>query len=457
MFDDFPSLDQPFESRPAQKGLKKKSAKEKDELKATVIEEPFDGFFTSATSRGKLMRLTSDLDADDEHITTRAKPDQSKQFLSLNPQISVSHKTDREDDSDNESLSLAEMDDQDDFEPEEMPNEEEEEALKAFMNYKQNISTKGITIADLLTDKFDELKRQEQEIREGKALRRDASIPQPSLSPKVLKIYEDVAQHMKHYRSGALPKPFKVIPMLENWEEIVALTRPDEWSPQTVFVATKLFCSNLNSSLTQRYLNLVLLPRVRHNIEQYKKLNYHLYQSLAQALYRPDAFIKGILLPLCEGGDCSLAEAVIIGSVLKKHSIPVLQACAAIEKIAEMEYSGTNSYFLRVLLDKKYNMAMHTIQTVFNHFMSFTEMTKTLPVIWFQSLLVYVQRYKDELSIEQNQTLQDLVTNYQVHHLMSAEIKRELNLAANMQRMKRQDTHSAMGIDDNALWVHHLE
>lgn len=31
-----------------------------------------------------------------------------------------------------------------------------------------------------------------------------------------------------------------------------------------------------------------------------RKLNYHLYQALKKAMYKPAAFFKGILLPLCE-------------------------------------------------------------------------------------------------------------------------------------------------------------
>ena len=62
--------------------------------------------------------------------------------------------------------------------------------------------------------------------------------------------------------------------------------------------------------------------------------------ALKKSLYKPAAFFKGFLLPLCEGGDCSLREAAIIGSVLVKVSVPVLHSAAALLKIAEMDYSG---------------------------------------------------------------------------------------------------------------------
>ena len=37
---------------------------------------------------------------------------------------------------------------------------------------------------------------------------------------------------------------------------------------------------------------------------------------------------------------CTLREAIIIGSLISKTSIPVLHSSAAMLKIAEMDYSG---------------------------------------------------------------------------------------------------------------------
>ena len=51
---------------------------------------------------------------------------------------------------------------------------------------------------------------------------------------------------------------------------------------------------------------------------------------------------------------CTLREATIICSCLREHSIPVMPAAAAMLKIAEMEYNGVNSLFLRTLIEKKY-------------------------------------------------------------------------------------------------------
>ena len=90
--------------------------------------------------------------------------------------------------------------------------------------------------------------------------------------------------------------------------------------------------------MAQRFMNLILLPRIRDDIDTYHRLNFHLFQAVRKALFKPGAFFKGFLLPLCESGTCTLREAIIIGSVLAKNSIPVLHSCAAMLKIAEMEY-----------------------------------------------------------------------------------------------------------------------
>jgi essential nuclear protein 1 len=67
------------------------------------------------------------------------------------------------------------------------------------------------------------------------------------------------------------------------------------------------------------FYNLILLPAVRNDIQQNKKLNFHYYQSLKLAFYKPSAWFQGILFPLLNS-DCTLREAVIIGSILGKVS-----------------------------------------------------------------------------------------------------------------------------------------
>ena len=67
-----------------------------------------------------------------------------------------------------------------------------------------------------------------------------------------------------------------------------------------MYQAVRIFTSNLKDTMVQRFFTLVLLPRIRDEISENQRLNFHLYQSLRKALFKPAAFMKGILLPLCE-------------------------------------------------------------------------------------------------------------------------------------------------------------
>lgn len=65
--------------------------------------------------------------------------------------------------------------------------------------------------------------------------------------------------------------------------------------------------------------------RSQRDIQAHGKLNFHLYLALKRALYKPSAFFKGLLLPLCES-DCTIRQAHIIASVLSKVSVPMLHS-----------------------------------------------------------------------------------------------------------------------------------
>ena len=70
-----------------------------------------------------------------------------------------------------------------------------------------------------------------------------------------------------------------------------------------------------------------------------------------------------------QSGTCTLREALILGSVLAKTSVPMLHSSAALLKVAEMDYSGANSIFIRTLLEKKYALPYRVVDAVVNHFL----------------------------------------------------------------------------------------
>ncbi|KAF5393617.1 hypothetical protein D9757_000408 [Collybiopsis confluens] len=190
-----------------------------------------------------------------------------------------------------------------------------------------------------------------------KVAQRDPSKPDPALGldPKVVEAYTKLGLFLQKYKSGPLPKLFKVIPSLPAWARILALTEPENWSPHACRAATKIFISTMKPPQAQLFLSVVLLDAVREDIREHKKLNVQYYEALKRSLYKPGAFFKGIVFPMLDQG-CSLKEAAIIASILAKVKLPVLHASAALMRIAEMDYTGPNSLFIRVLIDKKFEL-----------------------------------------------------------------------------------------------------
>ena len=257
---------------------------------------------------------------------------------------------------------------------------EEDAAFSQFLNP----SGPRVMLGDLIAEQLAGLQRPSK----------DAQFETTSsLSPKVLEVYREVGVFMSSYRSGKVPKPFKILPSLSNWEEILFVTEPDKWTPAAMFVATRLFASNLNESGACKFYSYILVPRCRLDIEENGRLNFHLYHALKKATYKPGAFFKGIILPLCTAGDCSLKEAVIFGSVMKKVSIPVLHSAAAMVKMSGMSYSPCQSIFFATLLDKKYSLPMRVIRDVLEHINVSSNDERALPLKWHLMVLTFVQRY----------------------------------------------------------------
>ncbi|KAF9569439.1 cell adhesion protein byn-1 [Agrocybe pediades] len=288
------------------------------------------------------------------------------------------------------------------------------------------------TLADLIFAKLDS-----GEVTSAAAIQKvhqDKEAPDPAagLNPTVVEAYTKIGMLLKSYKSGPLPKLFKVIPSLPAWARMLALTHPENWSPHACYAATKIFISNMKPAQAQLFLGVVLLDAVREDIRENKKMNVHYYGALKKSLYKPGAFFKGIIFPLLDQG-CTLKEATIIASILARTKVPVLHASAALLRIAEMDYTGPNSLFIRVLLDKKYELPYKVVDAIVFHFIRLSNSYKAktrgdaekLPVLWHQSLLVFAQRYASDLTPDQKDALLDVI-RATPHPQISPEIRREL-------------------------------
>ncbi|CAD7932433.1 unnamed protein product [Amoebophrya sp. A25] len=285
------------------------------------------------------------------------------------------------------------------------------------------------SLADIVLEK---LKDRTEEITRlpNEATARSAAQHANELSPKVIETYTEIGKWLKTYKSGKMPKPFLVIPSLQNWEEILCLTNPLDWSPNALREATKIFASQLNGRMAQRFYNLVLLPAIRSDMAENKKLNFHYYESLKKAMFKPAAFMKGILLPLARDS-CTLREAHIVCSVLGKISVPVLHASATLVRLAENpEWYGTTAMYMAVLINKKYSLPYSVMGKLVDHFYSFLEDERELPLVWHRCLLLFVQRYKADFNDEQRKKLKQLLKVHCHERGIGQEVKRELMAVA---------------------------
>lgn len=272
---------------------------------------------------------------------------------------------------------------------------------------------KTVTLSDLLFQKM-------------------TNVEQKKFDPRIIDAYSIVGNILSSYVSGKLPKAFNILPSTENWEDLIELTKPESWTAQAMYEATIMFSSNFGSELAEKFYAKILLPAVRNNIRTHKKLNIHLYNCLKKAIFKPSAFFKGIILPMSE--NLSAKEAAIIGSILKKCSIPVTHSSACIMKLLSLKPGMGVLFFMKILLLKKYAIPTKVKEALVNYFCKFAQEEKGnpfnneayLPVLWHQTLLVFVQFYKFDLTEEEKEKIRNLVS-IRNHHLITEDIYRELN------------------------------
>jgi essential nuclear protein 1 len=305
-------------------------------------------------------------------------------------------------------------------EVEELEVDEADEALLAKLMPADTGARR--TLADVILEKIAE--HTAAGAAKGAGTAAPAEPPMPQVPEKVVQVYSSIGELLRRYRSGKLPKAFKIVPKLTNWEEVLFLTQPQFWSPQACAAATRIFASSLNPRMAQRFYALVLLPATLDDIDDNKRLNYHYYMALKKAVYKPAAFFKGIVLPMCEER-CSLRHALIVCSVLSKVSVPAAHSAVTLLKLTEMPLSGAQMLFLRTLLQKKYALPYRLVDALADYFAQFGDFEQELPVIWHQSLLIFAQHYKMELTREQKEELKPVLRKH-LHEQITAEIRREL-------------------------------
>ena len=263
------------------------------------------------------------------------------------------------------------------------------------------------------------------------------------INQKIVDAYKLVGEVLRTYTSGKLPKAFNILSSTEDWEDLVNITEPYNWTPQAMYNAVIKF-SSADSTIGTIFFEKYLVPAIKSDIKKNKKLNIHYYNCLKRALFKPSAFFKGIILPMSKS--LSGREASIIGSILRKCSIPNNHASAAIVKLSQLcqnDKKGVSVgalFFIRLLLVKKYALPKEVKDCLVKFFMSYYDFDRNkLPVLWHQTLLCFVQHYKLDLTEEEKINLKDL-NNRIGHHIIQSEISKELSFSgANINQNQGQN------------------
>lgn len=263
----------------------------------------------------------------------------------------------------------------------------------------------------------------------------------------VQRVFKAIGMILKRYTVGPLPKAFRLLPLLERWQELILLTDPAEWSPCTILAATRIFTktTTTNDNIAQAFFQSILLPLFRAQVrrEDTARLHSMYYRAIRLATYRPAAFFRGFLFPLAcstgnddedEFGACTLREATIVASMMKIASFPARHAAVAIITISSFPCNPSTVLLLRTLIEKGYDLPYKAIDAVGAHFWGFYSRVDPvrdgrLPVAWHQSLLAFISRYGSGLLPAQIVFLRRLVERHK-HPLISPEILKELARAA---------------------------
>ena len=409
-----------------------------------------EGFLDASSSRKILQLAKEQQDELEQEDEIQNKPSFAQSFK--NQQIDSEEEeeedeySDFEEEEEVEEIVYDEEDAEVDPKDAELFNKYFQSNGEANNNDDDNSFQPTINLADKILAKIQEKESQQQQQQQSSPdnSNEDAVL----LPPKVILAYEKIGQILSTYTHGKLPKLFKILPSLKNWQDVLYVTNPNSWTPHATYEATKLFVSNLSSNEATVFIETILLPRFRDSIENSDdhSLNYHIYRALKKSLYKPGAFFKGFLLPLVDGY-CSV-RATIAASVLTKVSVPVLHSSVALTQLLTRDFNPATTVFIRVLIEKKYALPYQTLDELVFYFMRFRNATinqdenmenmdidqeKTtkvnngpqLPVVWHKAFLSFATRYKNDLTDDQKDFLLETVRQ-RFHPLIGPEIRREL-------------------------------
>ncbi|OAD02989.1 hypothetical protein MUCCIDRAFT_109839 [Mucor lusitanicus CBS 277.49] len=256
-------------------------------------------------------------------------------------------------------------------------------------------------------------------------------------------------------KKGRLPKALKIIPSLPNWDEILLLTEPSSWTSQATCEVTRLFLANVKATQTKHYFQFVLLHAVRNNLAQSAngQLDPALYNALKKALAcNPALFMKGLLFPLCESNTCTVAEACILANVLGQVKIPALQSATALLRLSEQLFTLPICILVQVFVQKRQALPYRVVDTLtFKYFCQREGSLQQLPIMWYQSLLIFTQSYSIDMVPTQKQALLALIQRMTRNDELSILIEKTIKAAikSSDQELEADDSDDTVACNED--------
>ncbi|CAO3662776.1 unnamed protein product [Rhizopus stolonifer] len=280
-------------------------------------------------------------------------------------------------------------------------------------------------------------------------------VPISASNPKVADMYKRLGGFLSRYKSGKLPRSFKIIPMLKNWDEIILLTNSQSWTPQAMYEASKMFMS-IHRAHLQEFIQYVLLPYTRKRIAKNNDyhLEYPLFLALQVVLLKSRAFTLGCLLPLCQSNEFTWMEASVLGCITALHT--KLKPAPILWSLMTLPFSIPTTLFILVALERKKKLPLSFYSPLAHYFIRAGEVARQLPFIWYQTAYAFVKYCGNELNKNQLSELMKIIRSRKGQHIDMA-LLLQASLMTYLPSHKPEDFDSLSDVEEDGLKVFNEE